>query len=108
MYINKLLEEQNKFYREYICEEHREYRQVAKIPKHVAEQWLRSSPAFNAGLLSTYMIGPAAEDWTARISWMNKGAFRVDNFEDEGSLEETWLYNHDGTYWVVIPIRRHF
>jgi len=96
--INK--ERLMKFYCEYICED-RKYERAAKIPEAVALVWLRNSKVFNERMLTYFMIGSAADDQTAPIRWMNKGAIRVDDGEDE--FGEVWLYKHDFSYWVVVP-----
>ena len=98
--IKNMVESNEPIYREYITEDY-PYSQACEIPQAVAEQWLRSSVAFQSGLLTWYLIGAAADSSENAIRWMNKGVFRVD---DGNSLYgETWLYKHDFTYYVVVP-----
>lgn len=101
--LKEMVHRNEPIYKEYITQDF-EYDRACSIPKEVAHFWLRQSPAFKMGMLNWYMIGQAAEDPEKPIRWMNKGAIRVDDGSD--SFNETWLYLHDFSYWVVRPRRK--
>ncbi len=101
--LKSMVHSADQIYREYITQDYK-YDQVCRIPKKVAHLWLRQSAAFKVGLLNYYMIGGSADDPSRPIQWTNKGAIRVDDGSE--SHNETWLYLHDFSYWVVRPRRK--
>jgi len=94
--LRKHVESNHLFYREYVWSDHN-HETIAEISKEEALKLINNSAA--RVCLSSYMIG--VNDVNAPVKYiMNKGAIRVDDFDES---DELWVYNHDGIYYTTRP-----